>query len=212
MNKLQAIKSLILNPVSVIKNGLRIENEQNHRKRVLSKYKIERLPTINILDLIPGMNLTIDNYSFLNGTSLVTDIALLKSLSGNYEKCAYLEIGSWRGESIVNVADVTDDCTSVTLSEQEMREMKFDENFIRVHGAFSKGAKGIRTIGHNSHTFNFAELEKKFDLIFIDGDHTFSGVLDDTNKVFPLRKSDESIIVWHDYGMKIGRASCRERV
>lgn len=31
-------------------------------------------------------------------------------------------------------------------------------------------------------------------------DHSYEGVLNDSKKVFSLRKNEKSIIVWHDYG------------
>jgi hypothetical protein len=50
-------------------------------------------------------------------------------------------------------------------------------------------------------TFDFSSLGKKYDLIFVDGDHTYEGVLSDTRNVFGLRKGPESVIVWHDYAL-----------
>lgn len=166
-----------------------------------SKFNIEQLPTINILDLLPGFNEIIDNYTFLNGTSLIIDIMLLKALARTFNHCEYLEIGSWRGESISNVADVAKNCTAITFSEEEMRALNLSEDFIRVHGIFSKNRKNIVTFKNNSQTFDFSKLDKTFDLIFIDGDHSYEGVLKDSRSVFPLRKNKNSIIVWHDYGL-----------
>ncbi len=128
---------------------------------------------------------------------------MLKSLAKKFDACSYLEIGSLRGESLACVADVAIDCTSVTLSDQEMRDFNFDEGYIRVHGVFSKGKDNITTYRHNSQTFDFASLNKKFDLIFVDGDHTYNGVLQDTKNVFKLLKDEHSIIVWHDYGFDV---------
>ena len=200
MDKKEGLKILLQNPIAVLKEGIRIQEQSFYKKKLMSVYKIQQLPTIDLLDLFANLDENIDSYSFLTGTSLVTDLILLKSLARKFANCAYLEIGSWRGESLINVSNVTSDCTSITLSEEEMREMNVHEDFIKVHGVFSEKVKTIKKIEHNSQTYDFKKLNKKFDLVFIDGDHTYKGVLSDTRKVFPLRKNKSSIIVWHDYG------------
>ena len=200
MNKKLGLKILIQNPIAVIMEGIRVREQVYFKNKLTSEYNINQLPTINILELFPNLNEEIDSYSFLNGTSLITDLVLLKSLAKKYDECAYLEIGSWRGESLVNVSNITKDCTSLTLSADEMRELNFGEDFIKVHGVFSNHIDTIKRIEANSQSYDFNQLNKKFDLIFVDGDHSYKGVQNDTKKVFPLRKNDNSIIVWHDYG------------
>lgn len=181
-------------------HGILDANEKFHKKRVKSNHNLEQLPTIDILDLFPNFQETLSTYSFLEGTSLVTDLMLLKKLAISFDNCAYFEIGTWRGESVINVSEVAGHSTCLTLSASEMKRMGLDDEFIRVHGAFLKGSKNILTIEQNSKTFDFSNLDKKYDLIFVDGDHSYDGVLNDTKKVFNLRKNSSSIIVWHDYG------------
>ncbi len=204
MSKIKVLKEFMSNPKEVITLGYQAiakkKNEINFEKRVHEKYKMAQLPTIDLLDLVPGLHDTISSYSFLTGTSMVTDILLLKSLAKKFDGCSYLEIGSFRGESIANVADVAKECISVTLSEQEMRELNMPDGFIKAHGIFSKGKSNIISHLHNSLTFDFGSLNKKFDLIFVDGDHAHDSVVKDTQNVFKLLKNDDSIIVWHDYG------------
>lgn len=200
MNKKLGLKILLQNPFAVIMEGIRVQEQAYFKKKIVSEHQIEQLPTIDLLDLFPNLNETVDSYSFLTGTSLITDFILLKSLARKFEKCAYLEIGSWRGESLVNLNAVTSDLTSLTLSEAEMENFNFGADFIKVHGLFSNHIETITKVEHNSHTYDFSKLERKFDLIFIDGDHSFEGVLNDTKKTFSLRKDSKSIIVWHDYG------------
>lgn len=198
MNKKDGLRILLMHPIGVIMDGIRKQEQDYYRKKVLKNYGISQLPTIDLLELFPNFEETVSPYSFLTGTSLITDIALLKMLARYFENGSYLEIGSWRGESIANVSDIMSDCVSVTLSEKEMRDKKFSEDFIKVHGIYTKGIN-YRQIGHDSKTFDFCTLNKKFDLIFIDGDHSYEGILNDTKKVLPLLKNDNSIIVWHDY-------------
>jgi hypothetical protein len=200
MNFKQALSILLANPVSVIKDGIRSQSELYHKNQIVAKFGIEQLPSIDLLDLFPNLDEELHNYSYLDGTSTIPDILLLKLLARKFPEGAYLEIGSWRGESIANVADVLSDCTSVTLSANEMRELNFGEEFIKVHGLFSKDHAQIKSVKANSFKLDFATLNKTFDLIFIDGDHTFEGVLNDTRKSYSVRKNENSVLVWHDYG------------
>lgn len=160
------------------------------------------IPTIDILDLVPDMEETISSFSFLEGTSRVIDIAFIKSLARRFNsQCDYLEIGSWRGESLLNIAPLCKDIVSLSLSAEEMKSMGFDESVIAMDGYFVKNMPNIRRIGHNSLTFDFSSLGKKFDLIFVDGDHSYDAVKSDTKNAFKMLKNDNSIIVWHDCGM-----------
>lgn len=187
-------------PLTTLKLGLRSYYEKYFERKIKSKYGITQLPTLDMLDLFPDLNETISRYSYLDGVSWVPDVVLLKSLARKFDNCNYLEIGSWRGESIANVSEVAAKCTSVTLSPAQMKEMNFPDGFIKIHGVFSHDKTNIKSVLENSHTFDFGSLGEKYDLIFIDGDHSYEGVLNDTVKTFNLRKDNKSVIVWHDYG------------
>lgn len=200
MNKKEALKVLFQNPFGVIVEGIRAREQKYYKSKLFSKYGITQLPTIDFLDLFPELDETISNYSFLKGTSLITDLLLLKSFAKSFESCSYLEIGSFRGESISNISDVTNDSTSITLSSEELAAMNAPKGFTDMLGIFLKDIHTINRIEHNSHTFDFGSLNKEFDLIFIDGDHSVKGVINDTQKAFPLRKNSKSVVVWHDYG------------
>lgn len=138
-------------------------------------------------------------FSFLDGGSLVTDIALLKSLASTIPDCRYFEIGTWRGESAINVAESAGEVYTMNLSAAEMRELGLSEDYISQQAFFSKSKKSIRHIRANSQKFNYLSLRKKFDLVFIDGSHHYEDVKLDTQNVFRYLVHDESVVVWHDY-------------
>lgn len=50
----------------------------------------------------------------------------------------------------------------------------------------------------DSKMFDFTTIQDQIDLYFIDGDHSYKGVLNDTKNIFDTRKKD-SIVVWHDF-------------
>jgi hypothetical protein len=199
MKKIEAIKIFAQNPVSVLIQGIQAKRKEYYKNKVLKNHNLSRLPTVDILDLFPLLEETIAYYSFLPGTSPILDHALLKAFARKFENCNYMEIGTLRGESIANVADVTDNCLSITLGAEEMLKRNYSAKLINQLGFFSKDNKKIKTIEQDSTIFDFNSLREKFDLIFVDGDHSYHGVLNDTKKVFPLRKDAKSIIVWHDY-------------
>lgn len=174
--------------------------EANWKRYVTVKKGFKKgLPTLDLLDILPNFNESIRDYTYMDGTSRVTDIAVLKAIAKQFQNCQYLEIGSFRGESLVNVADVAAECVSISLSDKEMFELGLDEN-VKLQRFFSKDLKNVQHIQHNSLTYDFSQLNKKFDLIFIDGDHSYKAVKKDTENAFKLLKNENSIIVWHDYG------------
>jgi predicted O-methyltransferase YrrM len=182
--------------------GARQEGEQGYAKRYIDKqYNMGNgFPDIDLLDLIPEFCETVDPYTYLSGGSLAIDCALLKGLARRYDKCSYLEIGVWRGESMAGVAEITDDCVSLSLSDDEIRKWTKNENYVAQNKFFLKNIHNITFVEENSLTYDFSKLGKKFDLIFVDADHSWSAVKSDTTNVFKLLKDENSIIVWHDYG------------
>jgi predicted O-methyltransferase YrrM len=130
---------------------------------------------------------------------LPTDIAVLRSLASWFSQCTYFEIGTWRGESIANVAAVAKECYTLNLSVQEMKKRGIADAYVQAHGYFSAGKKNITHLYGDSRNFDFQGLARKFDLIFIDGDHHHDFVMNDTIQVTSHLIHEKSIIVWHDY-------------
>ena len=174
------------------------------KNRVINRYGLALgLPEISLLDIMDPFNEQVEWYSYLGGASRAIDIALLMALARRYENCRYLEIGTFRGESIANVAKIASTCFSISLSEQEMRQKNLPAKFIDQHFMFCQDKKNIHVIRHNSQTFDFSYFTEPFDLIFIDGDHTYQGIKKDTENVFSLLKDDDSVLVWHDYTLSL---------
>lgn len=173
------------------------ESDEEYGKKVFSKYGIRSFPVVDISQFLEK-EFEISPYTFLDGTSSPVDLALLRSLAASIPNCRYLEIGTWRGESVANVAAVAKECVTINLSDEEMRNRGWDEKYILAHRVLSKNLPNVKHVNANSQTADLSGLGK-FDLIFVDGDHHYSSVLSDTKKCLPLLRDKSSIMVWHDY-------------
>jgi predicted O-methyltransferase YrrM len=195
---LKGISLLLANPW--LMNRV-LDDEDVNRKAVIDAYGLSNgLPVADITDLIPGFHETIEPFGFLDGGSLPIDLALLKGLARQRTNAHYLEIGTWRGESVANVAAVAEHCVTINLPDKEMESMGLDKEYIDLHRFFSDKLSNVTHLQHNSLTFDFSSLNEKFDVIFIDGDHHYESVRSDTANTFNLLKNENSVIVWHDYG------------
>lgn len=180
-----------------------IQDPDLWKEHVVKKYGMqEGLPVISPESLFgEGYSESVKIFTFLDGGSLVTDIALLRGLARKFKKCSYFEIGTWRGESVVNISDIAEECYSLNLSDEELKIMNVSDESIEQQAFFSKHIPGITHLKGNSNSFDFAGLNKKFDLIFIDGSHHYHEVKNDTIQVFKHLVHENSIVVWHDYGL-----------
>jgi predicted O-methyltransferase YrrM len=180
--------------------NLVLDDNDLRKKYVINKYHgLEGFPQLPLTSLTGSSTETITPFAFLDGGSLPTDLALLKGLARQFKDCSYFEIGTWRGESVANVSMVAKECITMDLPDDEKLALGYDDNYISQHALFSRNLSNVTHLKANSRNFNFSSLSRKFDLIFIDGDHHYESVLSDTNKVIRHLVHENSIVVWHDY-------------
>jgi len=197
---INAIFQILMKPYLL---NLVINEESNWKKYVHKKYGLTKgLPLVDITELFPNFNETVKPYSYLDGATLPIDIALLKALSRKYNVKNYFEIGTWRGESVSNVAEIVPNCTSLNLSDIELFELGCNEQYVKMHRFFSQNIPNIEHIMGDSQTFDFSNYHKKIDLVFVDGDHHYESVQKDTITALNLIKDERGIIVWHDYAIE----------
>ncbi len=198
LKTLKAIIAIIKNPWLL---NIVLEDNDIWKKYVVRKYNLGKgFPVVQIENLIDGKGEIINTFAFLDGGSLVTDHILLKTLASQIVDCSYFEIGTWRGESVRNVSEIAKECYTLNLSDNEIKKLGKNENYINSIGYFSK-KKYIIHLKGNSLNYDFDKLNKKFDLIFIDGEHHYEFVKNDTVKIFKHLVHENTVIVWHDYGL-----------
>ena len=177
-----------------------LNDESVHRDAVLKKYEQSKgLPVIPMGQFFSGSEVSVEPYAYLSGATMPTDLALLRLLAERFGAKRYFEIGTWRGESVANVAAVVPECVTLNLPCEEIVRLSGSEAYADLHGFFSRNLPNVRHIYGDSRTFDFAPYRSGFDLVFIDGDHHYEAVKSDTASVLPLLRDGRSIIVWHDY-------------
>ena len=196
---LKGLKLLMYRPYLI--NAV-IEHPDVYRYEFNKKYGAhykEGLKYIDIQLFFNNESIKVSPYSYLEGSSLPTDFALLIGLCEKYTVNDYLEIGTWRGASAANIAQYVKNCYTLNLPDETIKSQGGSDNYVNSHRFFSKSIGNITHLFGDSTQFDFEKLNTKFDLIFVDGDHSYSAVKKDTATVFKLLKNDKSIIVWHDY-------------
>lgn len=205
MNKIQKfLKSVYLIARKPYLLNLVLDENGTWEKRVWKEYGTAGLNEISLREFMAENEVHVKPFAFMEGGSLPTDLALLRLLASRFDPCNYFEIGTWRGESVANVADVALKCTTMNLPLHRMKELGQHDDYIMQHAMFSKELPNVTHIFEDSLLFDFSSLGQQFDLIFIDGDHHYESVKKDTQNVFEHLVHDNSIVVWHDYAWQPG--------
>lgn len=201
MNKLQkGLKALglIFRRPYLLNNVL--NSEEVFREEFVRKHGLsDGLPLLHIEELFPDFEEVVSPYAYLSGATMPIDIALLKGLARRKNAQSYFEIGTWRGESVANVADVVPRCVTLNLSKEDILALTGDVRYAEAHAIYSRDLENVIHLQGNSQTFDFEPFRRQFDLVFIDGDHHHEAVAKDTATAFELLRDDNSVIVWHDY-------------
>lgn len=128
------------------------------------------------------------------------DYAFIRAIAMKYKAKKYLEIGTYIGESLKAVADICEQCYSITASKDAPFAMT---NICKAsnYPDYTDRLADDSNVTHyycDSQIFDWNQVPKDIDLYFIDGDHSYKGVYCDTKNVF-LHKTDDAIVVWHDF-------------
>ena len=94
-----------------------------------------------------------------------------------------------------NLNEIIKDTSDNKISFRNIINESIYSNFLFTGSKFEKK---IKVIFQNSLNFDEKSYHDQFDLIFIDGGHTYSVVKNDSEKSFKMLNS-KGIILWHDY-------------
>lgn len=104
--------------------------------------------------------------------------------------------------------------TTITLDEEAAKKVfiPFNDNKVASRNLINESKYSqfmfsgtsfenkIKVIFQDSKLLDISNMKKKFDLIFIDGGHTYSCIKNDTEKALEMIK-DNGLIFWHDFSL-----------
>lgn len=114
-----------------------------------------------------------------------------------------LEIGTFRGWSAILMAQAREDAFIVTIDPHiGIPEDELISSYGEAMSNFISEKVDSRIAHYPCYSDDFNPVEK-YDLIFLDGDHTYLGVQHDFFKFLPFVK-DTGIILFHDFNGEKG--------
>lgn len=204
MKKENRLKKTVKGLLAIARNpwllNLVLSDNSVWAQYIQKKYRISGgLKTVDVTTLFPGFKETIGTFAFLDGGSSALDLSVIRGLCKTVPNCTYFEIGTCRGESVANVADVCSKCYTLDLKPEQYAD-PVEGSLV---GVLSKNIPNVTQLLGDSAAFDYAGLKQKFDVIFIDGDHRYEFVKSDTTNVFNHLMHENSIVIWHDYARDV---------
>ena len=193
-----------------------------HRREMVNFHQAHYLEfafkDVNFLKLVENqplqkliLNFVPDTYGDVSWQELVT----ISSLVAHYKPLRIFEIGTFMGKTTYHLAANSPDQAQVfTLDlpqenfEQTVAQNPYDMNLLhegKRHevGYYFKNTpfqSKITQILCDSKSFDETPYAHSIDMIFVDADHTYPSVINDTQKALRMLRNDESgkVILWHD--------------
>ncbi len=178
---------------------------QRHKKTVAFVRALEasQIRELYLQQLFPGIEeveVAVGVINELSGHANKADMLYVSAITKHLGASKVFEFGTYMGRTTYHLArnDPAIEIYTLNLSPDE------DLRYGRYLGVLFKGTeqeKQIHPIYSDSRGFDTTPYKGQFDLVFVDGDHSYEMVKNDTNKAFELLKPG-GVIIWHDYAPK----------
>lgn len=200
----------------VLPFGLTPKDPEAYRIASWSYGDIPRVPLSKVLPAISSINeiKILNVFNRVEDLSIdVNELSILNSIVKSLDPARILEIGTWDGNTALNLAaNIQADGYVVTLdlppdskgdlqlNIPHMLNNLTDRTLVGSQFKNTSFEPKIKQKFGDSATINWNELGGPFDLIFIDGCHAFNYVKSDTENSLRVLREGGSLL-WHDYGM-----------
>jgi len=171
------------------------------RRRLTREFGRSALPLIRFDALVGPDRFNLSHYNFAPWSASPIEYALIQGIARRFKPCHFLEIGSLRGELLANLNGLVESAVSLSLSKDDMRRRGYPKAAIDTNLLYAEDAENVTVIYADSRNYDVSKLPSPPpNLVFVDGDHAYEMVRQDTRNVLSVC-ARESVIVWHDYSL-----------
>jgi hypothetical protein len=147
-----------------------------------------------LADLFPDFNeriVSIGQIPHGSWSTPLADLVMLLKISVCTQPRRLMELGSYRGYTALLLAQhISPDAKIVTIDRDPEHGEAYRET--------SHANRIERRVGEVDRAMFAGDEPASYDLIFVDADHSYASVRNDTELVLPLL-SPAGFVVWHDY-------------
>ena len=180
----------------------------------LTRQPSVRLPRISHNRVIQDAPVEIIEPHSKDGNVRLDELAIINGIIKKENPGRIFEIGTFDGRTTLNMAySSRDDCEIFTLDlpgddvDRTKYEIgHYDKTLIDMQISGERITKSdlacknkIRQLTGDSATFDFTPYYNTVQLVFIDGAHNYTYVLEDSETALRLIGNGEGVILWHDY-------------
>lgn len=182
-----------------------VQRIEKHRKVVEFARNLEesKIREVYIEELFPGIqniSVPIGVINELTGHANKADMLYVSAVAKHVGAMKMFEFGTYMGRTTFYLAHNNPDGQVFTLNLPP----ECDPRYAPFMGVLFKGQDEetrITQIHSDSREFDTAPYRHQFDFVFVDGDHSYDLVKNDTQKALELLKPG-GVIMWHDFAPK----------
>lgn len=164
---------------------------------------VSRLRELYLAEIFPDIGeipVPIGAMNELTGHANKADMLIVCAIAKQHGARRIFEFGTHVGRTSYHLMQSNEEAQVFTLDIGPDSGLEYGEyigNFYREKGDFDR----ITQILEDSRQFDTTPYRHSFDFVFVDADHSYNGVKNDTVKALELVRPG-GIIMWHDYAPK----------
>jgi predicted O-methyltransferase YrrM len=182
-----------------------LERHAKHRKvvafaRAVEESRIRELFLAEIFLGIEQVAIPIGAINELTGHVNKVDMLYVCAIARHIGARRIFEFGTYQGRTTYHLTFAADGAHVTTLNLAPAADPRYAPHLGRYFRGTDREAF-ITQVYCDSREFDTTPHRRQFDFVFVDGDHSYEVVENDTMKAFELLRPG-GVIVWHDYAPK----------